>query len=109
MTNINLKNTSITCLEDKTFKNCSSLSSIVLPKFLKTISKSCFFNCKELHTLKIPKTVTTIDDSFHNCNSLSIIIDNNNTIIRLNHEIFSNPEIHIMVPSNMLDKYIKYY
>jgi hypothetical protein len=40
-----------------TFKNCKSLTSIVLPEGLETIGYKCFGGCSSLEKITIPKTV----------------------------------------------------
>ena len=56
------------------FKNCTSLTSIVIPKNVKTIGKEAFINCSSLSSIVIPVSVTSIDDdAFANCSNLSTI------------------------------------
>ena len=56
------------------FRNCTSLTSIVIPKYVKTIGKEAFINCSSLSSIVIPASVTSIaDDAFANCTNLSTI------------------------------------
>ena len=53
------------------FSQCSELSDIVLPPYLKTIESFAFNGCESLSNLKIPETVNKIDSAaFQNCKSL---------------------------------------
>ncbi len=62
-TGIDLSDTQITTIDDKAFKNCSTLTEIILPKALKTIGDSAFEGCEKLTTVTLPSTVTTIGNS----------------------------------------------
>ena len=50
---------SVTQIEDYTFYNCPSITSVTLPKTITTIGKSAFEKCP-LATITIPNNVTTI-------------------------------------------------
>ena len=62
------------CVDDGTFKNCTSLTSIVLSNAVKFIGYSAFEGCTSLMTIVIPKSVKEIRaHAFSNCNSLKKI------------------------------------
>lgn len=42
------------------FKECTSLTEVILPPNLTNISCSCFGNCKSLKTIELPDTITLI-------------------------------------------------
>ncbi len=77
--NKNIKSTknfsvSVTGTEIKAsvFKNCTSLTSIVLPNALTTINKETFYGCISLASIEMPNTVTSIGKSlFYGCESLT--------------------------------------
>ena len=65
---------SVTQIEDYTFCNCPSITSVTLPKTITTIGKSAFEKCP-LATITIPNNVTTIGSSaFNSCDKLSSVI-----------------------------------
>ena len=65
------------------FKNCSSMTSMVLPKGIATITEKAFYGCGKLESIIIPDSVTEIEKyTFYNCNSLtSVTIPNSVTSI----------------------------
>jgi len=57
------------------FQKCEELTSVDIPKSVKTIKQRGFSGCKKLSSFIIPNTVTTIeDDVFENCTGLETII-----------------------------------
>lgn len=59
------------------FKECTSLSNVVLPKNLRTIPKSMFEGCKSLKTLNVPSTVTKVEaGAFSGCGVTSLYLPN---------------------------------
>ena len=56
------------------FKNCKSLTNIVLPEGLTTIGQQSFKGCTSLKSITIPKSVTKIDAYYiDGCNALTDI------------------------------------
>ena len=56
------------------FSGCSKLSSIALPKTIKTIGASAFENCPLLTTISLPATVETIGgNAFNGCSTLTTV------------------------------------
>lgn len=63
--------TGVTVLQNDAFRNCTGLSSIMLPPSLATIMNYVFSNCRELASIVIPDTVTVIGNySFDGCRGL---------------------------------------
>ena len=60
------------------FKNCASVTDIVIPNSCDTILDEAFAYCSSLRTVKLPSSLKTIGPrSFENCNSLvSVTIPN---------------------------------
>lgn len=57
-----------------TFKNCSSLTSINLPKGTTVIATEAFSGCSSLESITIPSEVTNIgSNAFENCTSLTSV------------------------------------
>ena len=58
-----------------TFKDCTNLKKVALPKSLKNIGDNCFYNCSSLSDIVIPDSVATINSySFYGCSSITSII-----------------------------------
>ena len=74
---------SITSIEDYTFYHCSSLTTIEIPNSIKGIRPYAFSECSSLTSIHIPESVTWIGDgAFSGCSSLtSIEIPNSVTSI----------------------------
>ncbi|MBR2375803.1 MAG: leucine-rich repeat domain-containing protein [Clostridia bacterium] len=64
----------ITDIAAGAFKDCSNLTSVILPDGLKTIAPSMFAGCSNLTSIHIPDSVTFIGRSvFEDCSSLKNI------------------------------------
>ena len=74
---------SVTCISASAFKNCVSLTSITIPHGVTSIGEGAFYGCTGLTSLIIPNSVTIIENSvFSVCTGLTgIIIPNNVTSI----------------------------
>ena len=60
---------------NSTFKNCTSLQSVIIPNSVKSIGYEAFYNCTSLQSIIIPDGVTVVDDyAFNGCSSLTSII-----------------------------------
>ena len=73
----------VTSIGECAFKNCSSLTSVTIPKSVTSIGDYAFFWCSSLTSVTIPKSVTSIGDyAFNYCSSLtSVTIPNSVTSI----------------------------
>ena len=57
------------------FKNCSSLTSVIIPSSVTEIGGRAFSGCSSLTSVNIPSSVTEIEESvFQNCSSLTSVI-----------------------------------
>lgn len=82
LTILDMENVNIGALLSRAFYQKTSLTSVKLPKTLKTIGNSAFYDCSNLTTVTICNSLTSIGESaFHNCNLTSIIIPDNVTSI----------------------------
>ena len=74
------------------FKNCSELTSVVIPFGVTSIERIAFEHCRSLTSVNIPNSVISIGrQAFHDCESLySIIIPN--SVTSIGSEAFSNCE-----------------
>ncbi len=63
------------------FDNCTSLTSVTLPKTITSISEGTFEGCTSLPTVTIPSNVTSIEKrSFLDCSSMSSIVIPKNVV-----------------------------
>ena len=73
----------VTSIEDATFLDCTSLTSIIIPNSVTSIGYETFSGCSRLTSITIPNSVTSIGEyAFKGCTSLtSITIPNSVTSI----------------------------
>ena len=65
----------VTSIGYSAFRDCSSLTSIVLPDGVTSIGNSAFSGCSSLTSIVIPEGVTSIGHyAFQNCSSLTSIV-----------------------------------
>ena len=80
---------SITKIEDYTFYNCPSITSVALPNTITSIGKSAFENCISIAAITIPNKVTRIGArAFSKCPITDVIIPNN--VTNIGGSAFSN-------------------
>ncbi len=61
-------------IDRSAFQNCSSLTEIVLPETITSISENTFLGCSSLSKITIPETVISIgDQAFRECTALTTI------------------------------------
>jgi len=94
---------SVTCIGEKAFYNCSSLTSIVLPSSITSIGRYAFIRCSNIKSIIIPSSVTDIDVSaFSYCSNLtSVTIFANITSIHSNVFTDCSNLTSIEIPSSV--------
>lgn len=91
---INLEDTQITKVSEKTFYGCTSLEKIEIPEGVIKISARAFFGNTSLSEVKLPYTLEEIGSSaFRECDSLRNISIPNNCIV--NERAFKNSPTYI--------------
>jgi hypothetical protein len=69
---VDFTGTNIVAVDEGALSNCSAVTSVVLPKTLKTIDANAFKNCTSLKSISLPKEIKTIaDNAFSGCDNLS--------------------------------------
>ena len=87
------KTYSVTSIGDYAFANCSSLTSITIPKSVTSIGASAFSGCSSLSSVNIPSAVTTIgNNAFYGCSSL-VTIDIPTSVSFVGDKAFSGTQI----------------
>ncbi len=72
-------------LSGSLFQNCYKLESVNIPDYVTTIKGNVFFGCKSLKELHIPAKVTSILPAFHYCSELSVTVDEENTVYKVDN------------------------
>ena len=83
-------NSKLKSIGHETFKDCTLLTEITLPKGLQVIGKRAFLNCTSLENIVIPEGVTVIEDgAFEGCKNLKSI-SLPSTLVTLGEGVFNN-------------------
>lgn len=93
----------VTYLADSLFKGCSALTSVSLPKKLKTIRTHVFAQCSSLTSINFPGSVENIGrNSFDDCTSItSVTFEDGNTSCSANGFFYDSPLQSIYVGRNL--------
>lgn len=79
----------VTSIGQEAFRNCTSLTAIVIPNSVKSIGAGAFMACLSLTAIAIPNSVTSIGDlTFFLCSSLTTI-DIPNSVTSIGKNAFS--------------------
>lgn len=86
-----LDNKAVVGISEQAFKECNSITKIVIPASVKTIGRYAFANCALVSELTIPATVETIGDAaFTGCTSLATLDLSAATVTEIPYHAFSN-------------------
>ena len=101
--------TGLTSLSDFAFLGCDKLSSITLPKNMKSIGTYSFGNCISLKALTIPKNVTSFGNNiFSGCDNMHILKMEANKPFGITERLFDFSEKHdvfLVVPNGSKSQY----
>ncbi len=95
--------TNVTSIGNKTFKYCTSLTSITIPNSVTSIGNQAFNDCTSLTSITIPNSVTSIGiGAFQYCSSLtSITIPNSVTSIGMLAFQYCSSLTSITIPNSV--------
>lgn len=94
--------TGLTSINFYSFKNCSNLTSVVIPESVLSIAEHAFYGCNSLTSVTIPNSVTYIGPlAFISCSSLtSITIPN--SVSRIDYQAFQGTGLtSITIPNSV--------
>ncbi|MDE7300984.1 MAG: leucine-rich repeat domain-containing protein [Clostridia bacterium] len=93
----------VTRIEDQAFKECSGLTSVIIPDSIALIGSKAFYKCSGLTSVTIPDSVTMIvEDAFYNCSGLtSVTILCANAIIASRAFMNCTALTSVMIPDGM--------
>ena len=96
---------SVTSIEEETFSNCSSLASVIIGNSVTSIGKYAFYKCTSLTSIEIPNSVKSIGyGAFSLCFSLTnIVIGNSVTSIGEYAFSYCNNLTSIEIPNNVIN------
>ena len=100
----------VTNIDSSAFENCTGLTTVTLPSQLYAIGAFAFKGCTSLTSITLPESVQHIDDgAFQNCRSLSSVIVKKDTssITHLGMDVFKDCKstLQITVPANRVAEY----
>ncbi len=97
-------------IPDRTFSECGSLTSIVIPEGVTRIGSSVFDNCRNLTSIVMPESLMSIGDkAFSGCSGLtSIVIPEGVTSIGWSAFDYCSSLEHIVIPESVtsMDSYV---
>ena len=82
------------------FRDCKSLTAVIIPESVKKIEEGAFFSCTALYRVTIPQKITDIEDmAFSDCRSLT----NGQGFVIVNDMLFGyyGKDTELTIPSNV--------
>lgn len=79
----------VICIPEKAFKECTTLTEVILPNSLSIIRSFAFYNCSNLASVTIPESVTEIGAyAFYGCSSVEIFVFKHNFPPKIDYTSF---------------------
>ena len=79
----------VICIPEKAFKECTTLTEVILPNSLSRIRSFAFYNCSNLASVTIPESVTEIGAyAFYGCSSVETFVFKHNLPPKIDYTSF---------------------
>ena len=79
----------VICIPEKAFKECTTLTEVILPNSLSKIRSFAFYNCCNLASVTIPESVTEIGAyAFYGCSSVETFVFKHNFPPKIDYTSF---------------------
>ena len=97
---------SVTLIDYNAFKGCKSLTSVTIPEGVNLIDYGTFKGCSSLTLITIPEGVTSIgNEAFYGCKSLTSVLCKSKKPASCDGSVFSSIEPRLIIPVGSEEAY----